>query len=300
MIASLAPWTGLSHVLSHPFMVRALVTGGLVALACGLVGYFLVLRAQVFAADALSHVAFTGAAAALALGVDLRFGLFGACVGVAVFLALIGRRGRPDDVVTGNMFAWVLGLGTLLLSIYTRSSSNGQTGVNVLFGSVFGLDPAPARFAAWVALGLCAVVIGLARPLLFATLDEAAAAAAGVPVRTLGVAFLAVVGAAAGEATQVVGALLLLGLLSAPTAAAYRLTTNPWRGLALSGALAVGSMWTGLILAYELPVLPPSFAVVAAATATYVAALLGCYFRRKAPAGPPPSIARPEALGVSE
>ena len=300
MIGSVAPWTGIGHLLSHPFMVRALVTGGLVAMACGLVGYFLVLRAQVFAADALSHVAFTGAAAALALGIDLRFGLFGACVGVAALLALIGRRGRPDDVVTGNMFAWVLGLGTLFLSIYTRSSSNGQTGVNVLFGSIFGLDPGPARFAAWVALGLGVVMIVLARPLLFATLDEAAAAAAGVPVRSLGVAFLVVVGAAAGEAAQVVGALLLLGLLSAPPAAAHRLTTNPWRGLALSAALAVGSMWAGLILAYELPVLPPSFAVVAVATGTYVAALLASHFGGKDPVPRPLSTARAEPVGSPE
>jgi ABC-type Mn2+/Zn2+ transport system permease subunit len=50
-------------------MRNALLAGGAIAIACGLVGYFVVLRVQVFAGDALSHVAFTGALAAAALGV---------------------------------------------------------------------------------------------------------------------------------------------------------------------------------------------------------------------------------------
>ena len=65
-------------------MRNALLAGTFVGAACGLVGWFLVLRAQVFASDALSHVAFTGALAALAAGIDLRVGLFGATVAVGV------------------------------------------------------------------------------------------------------------------------------------------------------------------------------------------------------------------------
>ena len=51
------PFTGFAHMLSQPFMQHAFVAGTAVALLCGLVGYFVVLRNQVFAGDALSHVA---------------------------------------------------------------------------------------------------------------------------------------------------------------------------------------------------------------------------------------------------
>ena len=64
-------------------------------LAAGLVGYFLVLRAQVFTADALSHVAFTGALAALAAGLDARIGLFAVTVAVALGMGALGRRAAP-------------------------------------------------------------------------------------------------------------------------------------------------------------------------------------------------------------
>jgi zinc/manganese transport system permease protein len=269
-------------MLSHPFMQHAFLAGTGIAAACGLAGFFLVLRAQVFTGDALSHVAFTGALAALAAGIDLRLGLFAATIAVAAGIGLLGQRGRADDVVIGNVFAWILGLGVVFLTLYTtsRSSSNGTAGTSVLFGSVFGLSASQAVTAATIGAGIAAAVAVIARPLLFASIDEAVAAARGVPVRLLGIGFLALTGAAAAEATQAVGALLLLGLLAAPAATAQLLTARPWPGLGLSAALAVAEMWAGLALAYAAPAMPPSFAIIAVATAAYLAVFTGTRLRR--------------------
>ncbi|MDT4893227.1 MAG: zinc/manganese transport system permease protein [Pseudonocardiales bacterium] len=270
------PITGLSHMLGHPFIQHALVAGTAIALLSGLVGYFVVLRGQVFAGDALSHVAYAGALAALAAGVDLRFGLFAATVVVGLALGLLGGRGATDDVVIGTTFAWVLGLGVFFLAYYTThaSTGNGAANVNVLFGSIFGISAGEAATAAWIGAGLIVVLVVMARPLLFASLDPAVAAARGVPVRALGALFLAVVGATAAEATQAVGALLLFGLLASPAAAAQRLTDRPWTGLALSGGLAVAAMWGGLALAYAAPRLPASFTIMSLAAAEYALAAL--------------------------
>ena len=120
---------------------------------------------------------------------------------------------------------------------------------------------------------MSAAVLAIARPLLFASLDDAVAAAQGVPVRALGLGFLALLGLVAAQATQAVGALLLLGLLAAPAGAAHRLTVSPFRGLALSALFSVGSIWIGLTLAYVFPRLPPSAMIIAAAVGIYVLAL---------------------------
>lgn len=277
--ASAFPGVGaLTHTgpLAHPYFTHALLAGTCIALAAGLVGYFLVLRAQVFTGDALSHVAFTGALAALSFGLDLRLGLFAATVVFAVVIGGLGRRGRADDVAIGGALCWILGLGVFFLTRYTtsRDTTNGRTGVNVLFGSVFGLSAKQAWVAAAVAGGLTVAVLCIARPLLFASLDEAVAAARRVPVRVLGVVFLVLAGACAAEASQAVGSLLLLGLLAAPAGAAERFTDRPFRALALSAALAVTEMWAGLALAYAVPWLPPSFTVLAVATAVHGVALV--------------------------
>ena len=71
------------------------------------------------------------------------------------------------------MFAWVLGLGVLFLSLYTshRSAGNGTGAVAVLFGSVLGLSAAHAWLAFTVAAVVGAGVVGIARPLLDAPLQ---------------------------------------------------------------------------------------------------------------------------------
>jgi zinc/manganese transport system permease protein len=264
-------------MLSHEFMRHAYLAGTFIALACGLVGYFLVMRSQVFAGDALSHVAFTGALAAVAVGIDARLGLFAATIAVALGMGAAGDRARADDAVIGSVFAWVLGLGVLFLSIFTTSSSgggNGTAGVRVLFGSIFGLSAGAAWLAAAIGLVAAAALLLIARPLLFSTVDPGVAEGGGVPVRLLGFLFLALLGVVAAEGTQAVGALLLLGLLAAPAGAAYRVCVNPYVGLALSGAIAVASMWAGLALSYVIHDLPPSSAIVFVAAAGYVTALL--------------------------
>ena len=286
MIGTLGPFTGLQHMVQTPFIRHGLVAGTAIAAAAGMVGYFLVLRSQVFTADALSHVAFTGALLALILGVDARLGLFAATIGIAVILGTLGPKGRADDVVIGSTFAWILGLGVLALSIYTthNSSANGAAGVNILFGSIYGLDASAVRIAVVVAAAVVVVMAAVARPLLFASLDETVAAARGVPVRLLGYLFLALVGATAAETTQAVGALLLLGLLAAPAGIAIRLTARPFRAMALASAIAVVAVWVGLALSYAAPKLPPSFSILAVVSTAYVAVLGWGRRRRHGPA----------------
>jgi zinc/manganese transport system permease protein len=262
-------------MFEHEFMRNALIAGSFVGLACGLVGYFVVLRAQVFAGDALSHVAFTGALGAAVLGLDIRAGLFAATIIGGIILGALGDRARADDVVIGSLFAWTLGLGVLFLSIFTAKSSagNGTAGVRVLFGSIFGLSTTDVKTSVALAILASILLLASARPLLFASLDTAVAAAQGVPVRALGLSFLAIVGLVAAQASQAVGALLLLGLLAAPAGTAHRITTNPFRGLLLSAALSVGSVWIGLTLSYAFPTLPPSSMIIASAVGIYALAV---------------------------
>ena len=109
-------------MLAQEFIRNALLAGSAIAIASGAVGYFVVLRAQVFAGDALSHVAFTGVLAAALAGIDLRVGLFAATIAVGLLFAALGDRIRVDDAAIGVVFAWVLGLGVLLpLPLQPRS-----------------------------------------------------------------------------------------------------------------------------------------------------------------------------------
>ena len=261
-------------MFAHAFVRNAYLAGTLIALACGTTGWFVVLRAQVFAADALSHVAFVGAIAAVIVGLDPRVGLFVFTLALAAGLTGLGRRGDVDDVPIGITFAWILGIGVLLIEVLARSShgASGITAISTLFGSIYALSGAASLLAAAIGLLVVAAVAALFRPLLLTTLDAELAQLRGVPVRLLAGTFLAVLAVVTAEATQAVGALLLLGLIAAPAGAAHRLTADPLRGLLLAGGLAVLSTWIGLALSYWVPSVPPSTAIIACAAASYVLA----------------------------
>jgi len=272
------PWPlgPLQEMFGHTFMANAFLAATPVALAAGLAGYFVVIRNQVFVTDVLSHMAFTGALAAYAFATDPLIGLFVATIGLGLLSGLLGTRARGQDVATGTLFAWILGLGVLFLSLYTTSHSAaaGNAGVKVLFGSVFGVSRGDALIACGIGLSVAIAIAVAARPLLFATLDPEVAAARGVAVRGLGLGFIALVALIVAEAVQVVGSLLIVGLMVTPAAAAAQLSARPFQALALSALIAVGASWFGLTAAYFAQSLPPSFVIIALAFAAYVSALL--------------------------
>lgn len=239
-----------------------------VALLAGPVGYLLVLRNEVFAGHALSHLGFTGAAGALLLGAPPLAGMVLASMGCGVAMGALGARARERDVAIGVVLTVGLGFGLLFLSLYTAQATQATA---LLFGSILGVGPeALVPMAALAGGGLLGLML-LLRPLLLASLQPELAAARGVPVRLLAILFLALVGLAVAEAAQIVGVLLVFALMAGPGAAAYRLSQRVGRGLLLSAALAVLVGWGGLWLS-DLSDWPVSFWICLLSGTAYLAA----------------------------
>jgi zinc/manganese transport system permease protein len=261
----------VADMLSYDFMRYAFIAGGCIALAAGLVGYFVVLRNQVFTSDALGHVAFTGGLGGLIVGLPLLPSVFASTMVAAVGIGSLGGRERGRDVAIGTVFAWVLGLGVFFLSIYTtlRSGATGIVGVTVLFGSILTLQASQAAIAAGAGLATSIALLAICRPLLFAAVDPEVAVTRGVPVRLVTLIFLVLVGATVAEAVQAVGALLIFGLLVTPAAIAQNVTARPYAGMLLAAGLSIAFVWVGLALGFYISY-PVSFFVVGLSSVSYV------------------------------
>lgn len=235
-------------MLEYDFMRHAFAAAAIVAVVAGLVGYFLVVRGQTFAGHALSHVGFTGATGAILLGWSPLIGLVAITVLAGASMGLLGERLQRRDVAISMVLALALGLGLLFLHFFTAYATQATA---LLFGNVLGVD----LKTLWTLLGLGIVSLGvlavIARPLLFASLQPELAEAKGVPMRLLAVLFMAVVGLATAECSQIVGVLLVFTLMVGPAAAAQQVTTRVGAGLALAALLAVAEAWGGIALAYE-------------------------------------------------
>ena len=246
------------QILMSDFMRNALLGGTLVALAAGLIGYFIVVRNSAFAAHALAHIGFPGATGAVLLGLPVSVGLAVFCVGGALVIGALGKRADEREVATGTVLAAATGLGLFFSSLATRSSS---TVTNVLFGNLLAVSHEQLVTFAIVLVALAVVVAFVYRPLLFASVNPEVAEAKGVPVRTLSVVFMAMLGLSVTMAVQAVGTLLLFALVVTPAATAIMLTARPGAAMLVSTLLAVAGVWAGLAASAMFNV-PPSFVIV--------------------------------------
>ena len=162
-------------------------------------------------------------------------------------------------------------LGFLFLSLYNGILESLES---ILFGSFLGITHAQVLTLLGVAAATFVFFAAAGRPLLYASIDPAAARARGVPVRFLEPAFLLVLGLAVAATAQITGVLLVFALLVAPAAAAQQLTARVGLGLALTAAIGLAVTWVGLGLAYFTD-LPVGFFVTTLAFGAYVAASAG-------------------------
>jgi zinc/manganese transport system permease protein len=203
----------MGAMFTYDFMQNAFAAAGVVAVVCGLTGFFLVLRAQTFAGHALSHVGFAGATGAVLVGLSPFWGLVTLTLIAGIGMGFLGERLHQRDVAIGIVLAMSLGLGLLFLHFFTAYATQATA---LLFGNILGVDAS----AVWTLLALTIVAIAalavISRPLLFSSLQPELAEAKGVPIRLVSTPFLGIVALAVAECAQIVGVLLVFALMVGP------------------------------------------------------------------------------------
>ena len=239
---------------SQPFMVNAFRAGTIVAVLAAVIGWFVVLRRQTFAAHTLSAVGFPGAAGATWLGVGALAGYVTFCLAAAVVIAVLGGRGtgRHGDqaALIGTVQAFLLACGFLFVALY-QGFLNGTSAL--LFGSFLGITGGQVVVLAALAVAVLALLAAAGRPLLFASTDPDLARVAGVPVRAIELGFLLVLGATVAAVSSITGTLLVFALLVLPAATAHRVTARPARSLLLAVSFGLVAVWAALTATYYTP-----------------------------------------------
>ncbi|HTL86863.1 MAG TPA: metal ABC transporter permease [Acidimicrobiia bacterium] len=267
----------LNFYLSEPFAQHALVAGALIAVICGVIGPFVVMRNMAFAVHGTSELAFTGAAAGLLIADNALAGALVGALVVAAAIGILGARERERDSAIGVILAFGLGIGVLLLSYYNGFAS---AATNILFGNILGVSPGQLVALVLIAVLVLVTMVPLYRPLLFASVDPEVASARGVRVQLLGLAFLFVLALTVTAAAQVVGTLLVLSLAITPAAAAQRLSASPLVVTGLSIVFAFVAAVGGILASLTSTTVKPSVFVTSFSFAIYVVARIVALVRR--------------------
>lgn len=260
----------LLEPLQFGFVQRGLVASVLVAVVCGVLGSFVVLKKLAFIGDALAHASFGGVALAFVLGLNVYVGAFVFALATALGIGAVTERGRvSSDTAIGVLFSGTFAFGILIIS---RVDEYTTDLFGYLFGDVLSITDSDLWMMATLGLIVLALVAVFYRQLLFVAFDPAVAAASGLPARALEYLLLALLGITIVTAIQAVGIVLVVALLVTPAATAYLLTQRFHRMMLLSSALGALSAVLGIYLSYHLD-LASGAAIILVATVFFFAAL---------------------------
>jgi ABC-type Mn2+/Zn2+ transport system permease subunit len=279
--------------LDNGFMLRALVAGILVSVACAVVGTFVVLRGLAFIGDALAHGVLPGIAAALLIGLP---GIVGAAAGALAMIGgvtLITSRSRlSSDTAIGLLFVSMLALGVVIVS---RSETFTGDLVTILFGQVLGTSVQALVIQGVATVIVVTVALVCARPFLLLSFDPEQADVAGFPSRRYHAIMLLLVALTVVVSFQTVGTLLVFGMLIAPASTGALLARRVSTMMVIAGAVGVASSYLGLLASYWWDIAGGA-AMVLVATLIFFGVFLIVSWRASRSSGrPAPALARPGA-----
>ena len=259
----------LGPFIDYGFMRRALAGSFALAFAAGPMGVFLILRRMSLMGDAMAHAILPGVAvgfltAGLSLTAMTLGGMFTGLI-VAMLAGAVARlTPQREDASFAAFYLVSLGLGVLLVSL--RGSNMDL--IHVLFGTVLGLDDA-ALLLVTAASSVTLLVLALIfRPLILECLDPLFLRSQGAAGPYIHMAFLVLLVLTLVAGFQVLGTLMVVGIMMLPAAAARFWVGTAGRQMVLAAAIGSLSSYAGLLFSYYANV-PASPAIILSAGCLY-------------------------------
>jgi zinc/manganese transport system permease protein/manganese/iron transport system permease protein len=239
----------LAEPFSLDLMQRAFTGGALVAVLCGVVGTWVVVRGMAFLGEALAHGMLPGVALATVLGLPVLFGAAVSAAGMSLGVSALQRRGRLSyDTSIGLLFVGMLALGVIVIS---HSSSFATDATAILFGDVLAITASDLVVLAIALLvGVTVALLGH-RALVALAFDPRVASVLGLRPRLAQTLLVGLVTLAIVASYQAVGSLLVVGLLLAPAVAAGAWANRIPSIMVLASALGVAAVLLGLLLSWH-------------------------------------------------
>lgn len=243
----------MENILAYGFMQRALLAGIFIAVACAILGVFLLLRRDAMLGHGMAHVTFGGVALGLFLDVKPLFvALIVAVLCSLVILKLKEKAGIYEDTAIGIFSSAAMAMGIILATI------SGKFNVDLfsyLFGNILAIETVEVGIAVGLALAVSAIIMLFYQELLYQTFDTESARTSGIKGGLLDGILALLTSVTVVIGMKVVGILLVAALLVIPSAAGLQIANNFKQAMVISSSVSITSVVAGLLMAYywDLP-----------------------------------------------
>ncbi len=247
----MAVFSTLMNYLQYPFVQRTLIVGVLIALCSSLLGVTLVLKRFSFIGDGLSHIAFGAMAVAGITGLTNEMVLvLPVTVIAAIVLLATGQKTKiKGDASLAMLSVSALGIGYLLLSVFSSSGNVTGDACTTLFGSNSILTL--STFDVWLCIVMSVIVILVFvffyNRIFAVTFDETFTTATGTRASLYNLLIAVITAVIIVLAMNLVGSLLISALVIFPALSAMRLFKSFRSVVICSGVVSVVCSLTGIL-----------------------------------------------------
>jgi len=257
-------------VFQYAFFQNAVMAGVLAAIACGVIGSYVVVKRLVFISGGISHAAFGGIGLGLFLGYNplltaIIFSVFSSSI-----LGIISKKAyQREDTLIGAM--WAIGMAFGIFMIYQTPGYVPDL-ASYLFGNI--LTVSRTDILIMIALNIIIALIVFIRynEFLAFSFDEEFSEVTNVPVMKTYIVLLSLVALTVVVLVSVVGIILAMALLTLPAATASIFTNSLKKMIILSILIGVGYMLIGIGMSFFLNQ-PSGATIVLVSGISYLGAL---------------------------
>jgi zinc transport system permease protein len=238
------------EVLQYEFMQNALIAGLLAAVACGIVGVYVVVKRIIFISGGIAHASFGGIGLGYLIGISPVIGALVFSLASAFGMGYVTRRTRlPEDTAIGILWAIGMALGIVFIGL---APGYAPDLFSYLFGNILTVPASDLLLMLILDAAIIGIVIAFYKEFLALSFDEEYSTVVGVPVEALYLLLLCMIALTVVILLRIVGMILIIALLTIPAALARQFTYDLRKMMIL--AIVFGALLTfgGLWLSYVL------------------------------------------------
>jgi zinc transport system permease protein len=238
------------EALQYEFTRNAIMAGLLAAVACGIVGTYVVTKKIVFISGGIAHSSFGGIGLGYLININPVIGAIFFALISSLGIGLISRRTKlPEDTAIGLIWTIGMALGIVFIAL---SPGYAPDLFSYLFGNILTVPSSDLAIMAGLDIIIMALVITFYKEFLAISFDENYSTVIGIPVEALYLTLLVMIALTVIVLIRVVGIILVIALLTMPAAMASRFTFSFKKMMLLSILIGVIFTMGGLWLSYTL------------------------------------------------
>jgi zinc transport system permease protein len=240
----------MPEVLQYAFMQNALIAGLLAAIACGIVGVYVVVKRIIFISGGIAHASFGGIGLGYLVGISPVIGALIFSLASALGMGYVTRRTRlPEDTAIGILWAIGMALGIVFIGL---SPGYAPDLFSYLFGNILTVPVSDLWLMLILDIAIIGIVIAFYKEFLSLSFDEEYSTVLGVPVEILYLLLLGMIALTVVVLLRIVGLILIIALLTIPAALARQFTYDMRKMMILAiifgAVLTFGGLWLSYVL----------------------------------------------------